>query len=98
MGRRMHFPQKDDGSYDWTHKALNRLIQAQSAEQTKQAVINTYKEGYFIQIQVHDELDGSFSSIEEARKAGNMMAVALNSDLVPQRVDVETGPSWGEAV
>jgi len=97
MGRRMHFPMKDDGSYDWTHKALNRLIQATSAEQTKQAVIDTYKAGYYIQIQVHDELDGSFSSEKEAREAGDIMAVALGSELVPQRVDVETGPSWGEA-
>ena len=38
-GRKLHFPTKADGSYDWIHKSLNRLIQGSSADQMKQALI-----------------------------------------------------------
>ena len=37
-GRRLNFTQRPDGSYDWTHKSLNRLIQGTSADQMKRAM------------------------------------------------------------
>lgn len=99
MGRRLHFAQKPDGTYDWTHKALNRVIQGSSADQTKKAVIDMDKAGYFLQLQVHDELDGSFGSVGEAKAAGQLMRESIlevATPLVPFVVDTECGPSWGE--
>lgn len=99
LGRRLHFPLKDDGTYDWGHKALNRLIQGSSADQTKYALVQLDNAGYFVQLQVHDEMDGSFATVEEAEKAGKLMSECIN-DLtepkVPFLVDVECGPNWGD--
>lgn len=99
MGRRLHFAQRDDGSYDWTHKALNRVIQGSSADQTKKAIVDLDREGYYIQLQVHDETDGSFGSVAEAKAAGEIMKnsiLEVCTPLVPFNVDTECGPSWGE--
>jgi DNA polymerase I-like protein with 3'-5' exonuclease and polymerase domains len=99
MGRRLHFPKKDDGTYEWTHKALNRLIQGSSADQTKYALVQLERAGHYIQLQVHDEVDGSFSTVEEAKAAGKLMAECIKDITTPQlpfMVDVEVGPSWGE--
>lgn len=97
LGRRCRFPKKADGSgqYDWTHKALNRLIQGSSGDQTKQAMVDADDAGFAIQLQVHDEIDMTVSSVEQAQELARIMreAVVLR---VPMRVDVETGPSWGE--
>ena len=52
--------------------------------------------GFEIQLQVHDEVCQGVKSVEEAREIAHIMStcVALN---VPSRVDIELGPSWGEA-
>lgn len=99
MGRRLHFKQREDGSFDWTHKALNRVIQGSSADQTKKALVDLDRAGYFITLQVHDEMDGSFASTTEAKAAGQIMRDSILSEcepLVPFVVDTECGPSWGE--
>ena len=80
----------------WTYKALNRLIQGSAADQTKKAMVELYKEGFLPLIQVHDELDMSFSSEEEKKKIIEIMEHALDLR-VPSKVDAEIGPSWGEA-
>ena len=81
----------------WTYKALNRLIQGSAADQTKMAMVKLYKEGFLPMIQVHDELDMSFSSEEEKKKIIEIMEHALDLR-VPSKVDAEIGPSWGEAI
>lgn len=99
MGRRLHFEERQDGSYDWTHKALNRVIQGSSADQTKKALVDLDRAGYFIQLQVHDEMDGSYGSVEEAKAVGKIMKESILEvcqPLVPFNVDTECGPSWGE--
>ena len=80
----------------YTYKALNRLIQASAADMTKQAMVNIYSEGIIPLIQIHDEIAVSFSSNEQIKKVANIMeeAVKLN---VPNKVDIEIGPSWGES-
>src|SRR5690606_37655219 len=90
MGRRLHFEQRPDGTYDWTHKALNRVIQGSSADQTKKALVDIDRAGYFLQIQVHDETGGSYASEREAREVGNIMRDCILSQckpLVPFTVD-----------
>jgi DNA polymerase I-like protein with 3'-5' exonuclease and polymerase domains len=95
-GRKLHFPQRNDGSYDWAHKALNRLIQGSSADQTKEALVALDEAGHFLQLQVHDEIDGTVASVEEANAIADVMSNIRKAE-VPFRVDTEIGPSWGEA-
>lgn len=101
LGRRLNFERRDDGTFDYTHKALNRIIQGSSADQTKLALCELDRAGYFIQLQVHDETDGSFGTVAEAKAAGDIMrdcilgAVGDQKIWVPFKVDTEVGKSWG---
>lgn len=95
-GRRCHFPKDQFGNYDWCHKGFNRLIQGSSADQTKTALVELDKTDAFYQLQVHDEIDGSFGDVAEAQRAAKVMEECMELE-VPFRVDVECGPSWGEA-
>ena len=95
-GRRCRFPRKADGKFDWTHKALNRLIQGSSGDQTKMAVIALYDAALTPQLQVHDEVCGGYDSMEQARAVKEIMETCLPLS-IPSRVDLEVGPSWGEA-
>ena len=79
----------------WTYKALNRLIQGSSADMTKKAMVDLYKEGIVSHIQVHDELNVSIESEEQAIKIRKMMEETVELK-VPLKVDMEIGPSWGE--
>lgn len=100
-GRRCRFPaidfDKDMNAikWDWTHKALNRLIQGSSACQTKSAMVQADAAGYELQLAVHDELDLSVENREQAEAVANIMRHCVKL-LVPSKVDVEVGPSWGE--
>ena len=80
----------------WTYKALNRLIQGSAADQTKQAMVDLHKEGYTAHIQVHDELDFSVASDKDSSKIKDIMENCVEL-LVPSKVDVELGESWGDA-
>lgn len=96
LGRHLHFEQRDDGSYDETRRALNRVIQGSSADQTKKALVEIDRAGYFLQLQVHDETNGSYGSVQEAKDVGNIMRDCVKSEWLPFKVDTECGPSWGE--
>ncbi|UQS95127.1 DNA polymerase I [Pseudanabaena phage Pam3] len=95
-GRRCRFPMKDDGEYDWLHKAFNRRIQGGSADQTKMALVAMDEAGWPLQLQVHDEVDGSVESRKQAEEGAEIMCNVVKLH-VPMKVDVEIGPSWGEA-
>lgn len=95
-GRRCRFPKNKSGrGYDFTYRALNRLIQGTSADQMKKAMVDADEAGYELRLQVHDELDLSVASPEVAHGLATVMREALPCN-VPARVDVELGPSWGE--
>ena len=79
-----------------TYKGLNKLIQGSAADQTKAAMVALDKAGFRVLLQVHDELAVSVSTREEAEEAARIMCAAVELE-VPSRVDVELGPSWGEA-
>lgn len=79
-----------------TYKGLNRLIQGSAADQTKAAMIALNKAGFRLLLQVHDEIAVSVNDRSEAEEAARIMAQAVSLE-VPSRVDVEMGPSWGEA-
>ncbi len=94
-GRRLHFPEGNRG-YDFTYRALNRLIQGSSADQTKTALVEADAAGHYIQLQVHDEFDGSFATVQAAKDCAEIMKNCIPDTQVPFNVDVEIGPSWGE--
>ncbi len=95
LGRRCRFPKAPGGDgYDWTHKALNRLVQGSSADQTKAAMVAADAEGVPLLLQVHDELDLSVPCVEETTKLAEIMRDVVPCE-VPHRIDVETGPDWG---
>lgn len=93
-GRKCRFPRKSDGSFDFTFKAMNRLIQGSSADQMKRALVNADREGLYLQLQVHDEMDLSVTSHEEAFRATEIMVDAYKLE-VPTKVEAEVGPNWG---
>ena len=79
----------------FTYKALNRLIQGSAADMTKRAMVDLHKEGITAHIQIHDELDFSIESESHADKIKQIMEQAVNLE-VPNKVDYESGPNWGE--
>ena len=79
----------------FTYKALNKLIQGSAADMTKKAMISLYREGIIPHIQVHDELDISVESPEHAQKIKDIMENAVDLE-VPNKVDYESGPNWGQ--
>lgn len=96
LGRRCRFPRHPKtGKIEWTHKSLNRLIQGSSADQTKLAMVLADEAGIPMQIQVHDELDLTLETPEGAQELQRIMVDCLPLQ-VPTKVDIETGPSWGE--
>lgn len=97
-GRRCRFPRKEFGEgFDWTHKALNRLIQGSSADQVKKTMVEIDRAGFEMSLQVHDELNFSAASPEEAQAVATIMREAVPLS-VPMKVDVELGDSWGASM
>ena len=80
----------------YTYKALNRLIQASAADMTKQAMVNLYKVGKTPMIQIHDEMAMSVTNKAEAADIAEIMEQAVLLE-IPNKCDIELGPSWGEA-
>jgi DNA polymerase I-like protein with 3'-5' exonuclease and polymerase domains len=79
----------------YTYKALNKLIQGSAADMTKKAMLDLYKEGIIPHIQIHDELDISIASEEQAKKIIEIMENAVTLS-VPNKVDYESGNTWGD--
>ena len=58
-------------------------------------MLDLWKEGITPHIQVHDELDISVKSEEHADKIKQIMESAVDLE-VPNKVDYESGPNWGQ--
>jgi DNA polymerase I-like protein with 3'-5' exonuclease and polymerase domains len=61
---------------------------------TKQSMLALYNEGVIPHVQIHDELDISVSSPQEAQRIIGIMEEAVQLQ-VPNKVDYEKGESWG---
>lgn len=97
-GRKCRFPrQLGSPNYDWTQKALNRLIQGSAADQTKRAVVEADRAGFPLQLQVHDEIDFSTDTEAYAQELGQLMSDCVPLRL-PSKVDVEIGKNWGDSM
>ena len=80
----------------FTYKALNRLIQGSSADQTKKAMVDCYSEGLCPMLTVHDELCFNIESDEQVKKIKEIMTTCIPDLNIPFEVDVELGQNWGE--
>lgn len=85
---------RDNVRMAWAHKALNGVIQGTAADQTKAALVKLYDEGLMPQIQVYDEINGSYDTPEQAYKVKLIMENAIPMK-VPFLVKPEVGSSWG---
>jgi DNA polymerase I-like protein with 3'-5' exonuclease and polymerase domains len=80
----------------FTYKALNRLIQGSSADQTKKAMVDCYSEGLLPSLTVHDELCFNIENQEQADRIVEIMSTCVPHLKVPFEVDAELGDNWGE--
>ncbi len=80
----------------FTYKALNKLIQGSSADQTKKAMVDCHAEGLTPMLTVHDELCFSISSQEQSDRIVEIMSTCVPNLKVPFEVDAELGDNWGE--
>lgn len=78
------------------HKAPNRVVQGSAADMIKAAMHQLYKLGYVPHITAHDELCHSTNTDKQRREVREVMLHCLPLE-VPLKVDVKSGPSWGEA-
>ena len=79
-----------------THTALNALIQGSAARHTKLWMRACWREGIVPLLQMHDCLDCSVSSLEQAEMVARLGCAAVQLD-VPMRVDLKFGRTWGDA-
>ena len=80
----------------YTYKALNRLIQGSSADQTKKAMVECYKVGLCPTLTVHDELCFNIESQEQADKIVEIMTTCVPDLKIPFEVDTALCNNWGE--
>lgn len=92
-GRRCRFP-KVGGRFDWTYKAMNRLIQGSSADQTKMAMVAIDAAGHYMQLQIHDSIEATVADERGIASIAEIMRDVLPLK-VPCKVDYKFGPSWG---
>jgi DNA polymerase I-like protein with 3'-5' exonuclease and polymerase domains len=79
-----------------TRKALNALIQGSAARHTKLWMRACWREGIVPLLQMHDCLDCSVSSREQAELVARLGCDAVQLE-VPMQVDLKYGRSWGDA-
>ena len=87
---------KDNIKRAYTYKALNRLIQGSSADQTKQSMLDSYNAGHLPMLQIHDELCFNIKDEAHAKEIQALMQNTIEFK-VPSVVDYGLGESWGDA-
>ena len=79
-----------------TYKALNALIQGSAARHTKLWMRACWREGIVPLLQMHDALDCSVGSPEQADRVARLGCEAVGLE-VPIQVDLKFGRNWGDA-
>jgi len=87
---------KDNIKRAYTYKALNRLIQGSSADQTKQSMLDCYNAGHLPMLQIHDELCFNIKDEAHAKEIQDIMQNTIEFK-VPSVVEYGLGESWGDA-
>jgi DNA polymerase I-like protein with 3'-5' exonuclease and polymerase domains len=79
-----------------TYKALNALIQGSAARHTKLWMREVWRAGIVPLLQMHDSLDCSVASPEQAELVARLGREAVKLE-VPIEVDLNYGRNWGDA-
>jgi hypothetical protein len=79
-----------------TYTALNALIQGSAARHTKLWMRAVWREGVVPLLQMHDSLDCSVRSPEQAEIVARLCCEVIELD-VPMRCDLKYGRNWGDA-
>ncbi len=87
---------RDNIKRAYTYKALNRLIQGSSADQTKQAMLDCVEAGHLPILQIHDELCFNIKDKKQAEEIKKIMENAIEFK-VPSITEYGLGRSWGGA-
>jgi DNA polymerase-1 len=98
MGRRSRFKHYSGSTRrQYTHKALNRILQGSGADMIKMAMIVVYRElGKIPLLSNHDENNYNIVEHSEAKVLAELMENALPI-AVPNRIDAGVGKNWSEA-
>jgi DNA polymerase I-like protein with 3'-5' exonuclease and polymerase domains len=80
----------------FVHKAMNAVVQGTAADMIKKAMLDLHDAGFVLYNTIHDEVDMPIETLNDARIARDIMIDAVKLE-VPMKLDVELGPSWGEA-
>ena len=80
----------------FTYKALNRLIQGSSADQTKKAMVDCYEVGLTPMLTVHDELCFNIQNDKQIKEIKEIMSNCVPELKIPFDVDAKMGSNWGE--
>lgn len=81
----------------FVYKALNRLIQASAADQTKYAMRDCMDNGHWPMLTVHDELCFSIESDDQVSEIKDLMEHCAPGLKIPSKIDVGLGANWGQA-
>lgn len=80
------------------HKAINYMIQGSAADQMKRAIVACRAAGYTARLTVHD--DNNFCDLpnDAARAEVKEIMEHCTDDwfVVPSKIDLESGPTWGD--
>src|SRR6516225_1690804 len=79
-----------------THNALNAVVQGSAAPHTALWMRAVWREGIVPLLQMHDCLDCSVSTREQAEMVAQFCVEAVQLK-VPMRVDLKFGRTWGDA-
>jgi len=85
---------RDNIKRAYTYKALNRLIQGSSADQTKQAMLDCANAGHLPILQIHDELCFNIKDKKHAEEIKKIMETTIEFK-VPSVVKYGLGGNWG---
>jgi DNA polymerase I-like protein with 3'-5' exonuclease and polymerase domains len=78
------------------YTAMNQLIQATAARQTKKWMLDCWHAGIVPRLQMHDALEMSVSSPDPAELVARLGCGAIPT-MVPMTVDIKYGRNWADA-
>jgi DNA polymerase-1 len=95
-GARRHWGVDESGDPEKLYRVMNSLIQGSAARHTKLWMRACWQEGIVPLLQMHDALECSLTSLEQAQHIQQLGREAV-SLTVPMLIDAQFGRSWGDA-
>lgn len=78
------------------YKALNKLIQGSACDMTAICLVKAYEEKLPVLFSVHDSIELSVSSLEQAKRMKHIMENSFEKQLpIPFYTEIKSGANWG---